>query len=110
SDSAPQHVVHLHDAPPAMAFALVVLAVGSAVAGYAGLGGRFEHFLEPSFSPQLAEVTASGGPETLLMVVSSVVAVAGIAVASVFFLKNTQAADQMAERFDGLHRVLENKY
>ena len=30
---------HLHDAPPAMAIALVALAVGSVVAGYAGLVG-----------------------------------------------------------------------
>ena len=28
---------HLHDAPPAMALALIVLAIGSVVAGYAGL-------------------------------------------------------------------------
>src|SRR6185503_12976675 len=41
---------HLHDAPPAMALALVVLAAGSVAAGYAGLphalGGsnRFEQF------------------------------------------------------------------
>ena len=46
---------HLHDAPPAMALALIVLAVGSVVAGYVGvpaaLGGsnRIEHYLEPSF-------------------------------------------------------------
>ncbi len=31
------HGAHLHDAPPAMALALVVLAIGSVVAGYAGL-------------------------------------------------------------------------
>ena len=39
---------HLHDAPPAMALALIVLAIGSVVAGWVGIGGRFEHFLEPS--------------------------------------------------------------
>ena len=33
--AAPAHH-HLHDAPPAMALALIVLAVGSVVAGYAG--------------------------------------------------------------------------
>jgi NADH-quinone oxidoreductase subunit L len=54
------HEVHLHDAPPAMAIALVVLAVGSAVAGYAGiphaLGGhnQFGVFLEPSFQAPAA--------------------------------------------------------
>ena len=46
---------HLHDAPPSMAIPLIVLAVGSVVAGYVGvphaLGGsnRIERFLEPSF-------------------------------------------------------------
>jgi NADH-quinone oxidoreductase subunit L len=50
-----QAAPHLHDAPAAMAFALIVLAIGSVLAGYAGvphaLGGdnRIEHFLEPAF-------------------------------------------------------------
>ena len=43
-----------------MALALIVLAIGSVVAGYVGLphvlGGsnRFEHFLEPSFGRRTA--------------------------------------------------------
>jgi NADH-quinone oxidoreductase subunit L len=47
---------HLHDAPPAMALALVVLAVGSVLAGYVGvphaIGGanRLEAYLAPSFT------------------------------------------------------------
>src|SRR5262249_38482395 len=46
---------HLHGAPPAMAIALIVLAVGSVLAGMVGvphaLGGsnRIEQFLAPSF-------------------------------------------------------------
>jgi NADH-quinone oxidoreductase subunit L len=46
---------HLHDAPAPMAFALIVLAIGSVLAGLVGvphaLGGsnRIEAFLEPSF-------------------------------------------------------------
>jgi len=45
----------IHDAPPSMAIPLIVLAIGSVVAGYVGvphaLGGsnRIESFLEPSF-------------------------------------------------------------
>ena len=56
--SAPgKHHGHLHDAPPAMAIVLVLLAIGSVFAGYVGfpavLGGsnRIEHFLAPSFEP-----------------------------------------------------------
>ena len=50
------HGGHLHDAPPAMALALIVLAIGSVVAGYVGvpaaLGGHneIEHYLAPSFA------------------------------------------------------------
>jgi NADH-quinone oxidoreductase subunit L len=100
---------HLHDAPPAMAFALIVLAIGSITAGWLGLGGRFEHFLEPSFGVRGAAETVEG-PEAVLMIVSVVVAVAGIAVAAYFFLKNRAAADRVAARFPGVHRVLSNKY
>jgi NADH-quinone oxidoreductase subunit L len=107
---------HLHDAPPAMAFALIVLAIGSVTAGWLGLGGRFERFLEPSFgaraesSAGLQAGLAEGSIETTLMIVSVVVALAGIGLASYFWLKNRAAADRMADRFPGLHRVLEHKY
>jgi NADH-quinone oxidoreductase subunit L len=56
----------LHDAPPAMALALIVLAIGSVVAGFVGvphaIGGnnRLETFLEPSFE---AHAIASTSPE-----------------------------------------------
>jgi NADH-quinone oxidoreductase subunit L len=52
---------HLHDAPPAMALALIVLAIGSVLAGYIGLphalGGsnRLEAYLEPSFAAHAAD-------------------------------------------------------
>ena len=117
--AAPGHALHgshLHDAPPAMALALIVLAIGSAAAGYAGLpavlGGsnRFEHFLEPSFGVLAAEEASGHGPELLLMLVSSAVAAAGIAVAVYFFLQNRRAADAVAERFAGVQRLLLNKY
>jgi NADH-quinone oxidoreductase subunit L len=104
------HPSHLHDAPPAMALALIVLAIGSVLAGYVSLGGRFEHFLEPSFAPQPVEEVADRGLELTLMVVSSLVAVAGIAIAAYFFLKNRRAADRVAEQFAGPRRVLEHKY
>jgi NADH-quinone oxidoreductase subunit L len=101
---------HLHDAPPAMALALVVLAIGSVAAGWIGIGGRFEHFLEPSFGTAVSEVAVEGGPEMTLMIVSVVVALAGICMAAYFFLANRPASNRMAEQFSGVHRVLSNKY
>ena len=104
------HSGRLHDAPPAMALALIVLAVGSVAAGWVGIGARFEHFLEPSFAPQPIAQASEGGVELTLMLVSSVVAVVGIAVAVFFFLANRRAADRVAWLFPRLHRVLSNKY
>ena len=114
------HARHLHDAPLPMAIALVVLAIGSIVAGWVGIGGRFERFLEPSFtvrgpvleagSAGLQAGVVEGSAETTLMIVSVVVALAGIGIAAYFFLKNRAAADKMAERFSGVHTVLANKY
>ena len=107
---------HLHDAPPAMAFALICLAVGSVIAGYAGLpavlGGSdwFGRFLEPSFHVDAAHEAAAGGTEMSLMILSSGVAVAGIGIAMYFFLRRKTAAATMAARFAGLYRVLVNKY
>src|SRR6185503_14624193 len=93
--------VHLHDAPPAMALALIVLAAGSIAAGYAGvphaLGGsnRIERFLEPSVTAVAESGTpaAAGrnepeedhnGIELGLMGVSTLVAFGGIAIATFF--------------------------
>ena len=119
---------HVHDAPPAMAIALVVLAVGSVVAGYVGfphaLGGsnRIERFLAPSFGETASEATVetareaegqqteSASGELALMAVSSAVALAGIAIAAYFFLKRRERANVIADRFAGLRQVLLEKY
>ena len=120
------HGAHLHDAPPAMAIVLIVLAIGSVVAGYIGIphalggGNQIEAFLEPSFHAAGAEAApaeaaaAEHHPETstelALMAVSVLVAVAGIGLATYFFRRKPDAADALATRFSGLHRTLLNKY
>jgi len=72
ADDHAGHGIHgaPHDAPKSMAIPLVVLAIGSAVAGFVGvphaLGGsnRVERFLEPSFElhepTRTAEAAAAG--------------------------------------------------
>jgi NADH-quinone oxidoreductase subunit L len=115
SGAVPAHR-HLHDAPPAMAFVLIVLAIGSVAAGYAGvpsvLGGsdRFAHFLEPSFGVTSADEVVEHGVELTLMLVSVAAAVAGIGIAVYFFLRNRPAAARMADRFAGTRDLLLNKY
>jgi NADH-quinone oxidoreductase subunit L len=136
----PSHHSHLHDAPPPMALALVVLALGSVLAGYIGvpeaLGGHnaLAQWLVPSFSArsvttlatgQVAEAGQAGGAgeasgageagsesglELSLMVVSSIVAITGIALAAFIWLKRREIADRVAAMFPGVYRLLLNKY
>ncbi len=112
-----------HDAPPAMAFVLIVLALGSVLAGYVGvphaLGGQNQlaAWLAPSFAASGAVVgglQVSGGEEAALewslMGVSITVALGGIAIATIIWLTRSEIGASMARRYPGLHRLLLNKY
>jgi NADH-quinone oxidoreductase subunit L len=114
---------HVHDAPPAMAAALVVLAIGSVLAGFVGVphalhgSNRIESFLAPSFeapggAAAHAEPAAHGdtGTELALMGFSTLVALAGIGLATLLFLRRPELADRAATRASGLHTLLLNKY
>jgi NADH-quinone oxidoreductase subunit L len=128
--------LHLHDAPPAMAFALIVLALGSVLAGYIGvphaLGGhnQLATWLAPAFTanPRLGmvqgaetpaeagetEEAAAGGEETALeltlMAASSLIALLGIGIAAFIWLKRREIAAEAARRFAPGYRLLLNKY
>jgi NADH-quinone oxidoreductase subunit L len=135
SHVAPSHLApfssHVHDAPPTMALVLVVLAIGSAIAGYVGvptvLGGenRLGEWLEPSFQAPGETGVAGGlqasGVETeaeaedpalelRLMAISSAIAIAGIALAAFIWLRRRDLAAAISTRFRGLYRLLLNKY
>ncbi len=115
------HHAHLHDAPMAMAIPLVVLAIGSVVAGYlnvpAGLGGSavLEHFLEPSLHVPAMEGAhaavehADHALEIVLMVVSSAIALAGIGLAAFLYLKRTDIPDALVAKFPGVNLFLVRK-
>ena len=112
----------LHDAPPAMAFALIVLAIGSVLAGYIGvphaLGGSnwIETFLHPAFlapgadHAAAAAVHGSAATELMLMGVSIGLAAAGFGIAMYFWLRNPAVADAWSKRFGPVYRTLCNKY
>ncbi|MGH9345964.1 MAG: NADH-quinone oxidoreductase subunit L [Vicinamibacterales bacterium] len=115
--------LHLHDAPPAMALVLLVLAIGSVLAGYIGvphaLGGHnaLQAWLEPAFAPLAAGAGPAGeglhdgtALELTLMAVSSTVAVAGIALAWFLWTKRRDIVDGLSSRFRAVHRLLLNKY
>jgi NADH-quinone oxidoreductase subunit L len=129
-----------HEAPWSMAIPLIVLAIGSVLAGYVGvphaLGGsnRIETFLHPSFEAHAAPAGpgaaapaatppaepahaagaeaahADAGTELMLMAVSSGIAAAGIGLAFFFWVRNRQKAAAIAESFSPIYRLLLNKY
>jgi NADH:ubiquinone oxidoreductase subunit 5 (subunit L)/multisubunit Na+/H+ antiporter MnhA subunit len=51
-----------------------------------------------------------GGLELLMMVVSVVIALIGIGIAYLFYVKNPALPKQFAENFRGLYRLVFNKY
>jgi NADH-quinone oxidoreductase subunit L len=77
-------------------------------------GNRIEHFLAPSFlAPGTIQAAAGAqehhvGLELSLMAVSTVVALAGIALATVLFARRPVQADAAPAGL--LHRLLANKY
>ena len=129
-----------HEAPWSMAIPLILLAIGSVVAGYVGIphalhgSNRIESFLEPSFEAHAAapretvgadpaapaetrpageaagETHADTGTELNLMVFSSVIALIGIGVAAYLWLGKRGTVDAIARSFAPIHRVLLGKY
>jgi NADH-quinone oxidoreductase subunit L len=127
------HGGHLHDAPPAMALALIVLAIGSVAAGWIGIphaiGGHNElhAWLEPAFTvagaaeagagEAAAEAGAAGESEAAheslertLMLFSSAVGLLGIGVAFVIWVKRRDIAEAWARSMAPIHKLLLNKY
>ena len=111
---------HLHDAPLAMAFALVILAIGSVLAGYIGmphaLGGHntLGEWLAPSFTASGAAHDVGGAVDTAtelaLMGVSSAIAVLGIGIAWLLWTRRRDIVDRLSQRLSPVHRLLLNKY
>ena len=128
----------LHDAPPAMAYVLILLAVGSVAAGWVGiphaLGGHNQlgAWLEPSFEaragtgvviaadfqvvpgPTSEEVAAAAEShddlEWTLMVSSTVLAMMGLLVAHGIWVKRRDVAEAWARRLAPVYQLLLNKY
>ncbi|HYN60805.1 MAG TPA: NADH-quinone oxidoreductase subunit L [Rubrivivax sp.] len=96
---------HVHESPWSMSGVLMLLALLSAVGGFFAL----PHFLEPQLP--LPTVHASlHHLEMPLLVLSVVIAFAGLAAAAYVFGGGTLRAEGLQRRFAGLHRWLSGKY
>ena len=106
---------HLHESPPVMLVPLEILAGLAIVGGYVGLphllggGAWFGRFLETSTGAH--EVHLGAGTEVLLMALSVGAALAAIYAAHAVYVKGRgEPARRFAEKFRGLHRIVERKY
>jgi NADH-quinone oxidoreductase subunit L len=133
SDAAHEHA-HNHE-PALMIVPLVILAIGAIGAGY--IGHHLAAFLgqSPSFEKSyelVVRTTASGEVDpamfgshvkvadnvelarhnlhVLMMVLSIIASLLGIALAYAIHLQNRAAADRLAARFAGYVKVLDHKY
>jgi NADH-quinone oxidoreductase subunit L len=112
----PEAKKHLHESPKMMTVPLAILAFFSIVAGYLGLpavvgknANWFASFLEPVIHSG-HEAHLSMGTEWLLILLSVAVAVAGIVIAWVFYIKNTAIPPKLVKKFPGLYKLIYNKY
>jgi NADH-quinone oxidoreductase subunit L len=127
---------HIHESPKIMTVPLMILAVLSVIGGYIGvphvLGGasHIHEFLAPVLGGGaepgkahagisiLSQAWASGGEggghgaaiELLMMVVSVIIALIGIGIAYLFYVKNPGLPKQVAQKWKGLYKLVFNKY
>lgn len=117
---------HLHESPYVMTIPLVFLAIGSLFAGFmAGFPpekGFIHKFLAPVFkgghSEGLKETAHESvefhfGPmdaEQTMMLISIIVAIAGISIAWFLYSKRPEIPKILGDRFSGLYKLLYNKY
>jgi NADH-quinone oxidoreductase subunit L len=127
---------HVHESPKIMTLPLMVLAVLSIIGGYIGvphvLGGanHIHEFLAPVLGGGaepakahagisiLSQAWASGGKgeghaaalELFMMGVSVIIALTGIGIAYLFYVKNPSLPKRTAEKWKGLYKLVFNKY
>jgi NADH-quinone oxidoreductase subunit L len=129
---------HIHESPKVMTIPLMILAFFSLVGGYVGIphilggGNGIEKFLEPVFGGHATPVTAShgggfdlistawasseagsqggGSPELILMALSVLIALFGILMAYIFYLKKPELPERFVSRCRRLYHIVNNKY
>lgn len=102
-----------------MIIPLMVLAVGSIVAGWIGLppwlgGSAFEHWLDPVFEPVLPVAAEahhySHAFEIGMAALSVVIAFVGLFIAYTAYYKKSTLPDRVAAQARGLYNLLSHKY
>ena len=109
---------HAHESPPAMTWPLMILAVCALVVGaYFEVTHGFAHFLAQTPSVAYVErmpplVAHEAGSHTAIAVGSTIVALAGIGLAWLFYLGSKRVVEQTTRLMDlvGLYRLSAGKF
>jgi len=117
-DNVDHHVAHhVHESPPAMAYPLLILGIGSvlvgAVFGFPPDHGLYHRFVEPVFAAAGTKVHAiSLGTTVGLAAVATLIAAVAIwgLARSWYKTGDNPSPARVADRFSGLYALLLNKY
>jgi NADH-quinone oxidoreductase subunit L len=108
---------HVHKNPLSMIVPLVVLAIASLLGGFLGLPGKLgviQNFLEPVFAPanHILGIEEHGLKpiDYVLMFVSLVVAMCGIALAWLMYVRRTDLPAVVGAKLRPLYNVVYNKF
>jgi len=115
----------VHESPRVMTIPLVILGVMSVIGGLAGIskafpllgGSRFlseklniMRFLEPVTGGHHVVGGEAVGLERWMMLVSLIIALLGIYVAYLFYIRSPQLPNRLARRLKGAYNLVLNKY
>jgi len=109
-------VHHVHEAPKSMLIPLVILAIASIFAGYAGvpqvLGGdnRIERFLAPQSHEVTSEPPGTKATEAILMAASTGAALSGLLLAYIFYAAKPELPERLAAKAHAMYSIMVHKY
>src|SRR5947199_6211072 len=111
-----QEVHHLHESPNSMLMPLVILAVCSILAGFAGvppvLGGdnHIQQFLTPAAHEVKSESIGTTAIELILMAVSTGAALAGAGLAYLFYIARPTLPETLSAKAHSMYSIMLNKF
>ena len=105
---------HLHESPYVMTIPLMILAAGAVAIGWVGIptilggGAQFAEFLKPVVGHP--EFHGTHAQEFGVMGLSTTIALSGLVIAAIFYLRKTDIPLRLAHNFSFIYRLLFNKY
>jgi NADH-quinone oxidoreductase subunit L len=123
SRMTPEVAAHVHESPASMTAPLVLLAIGSVLAGWLGTPKiwnlpeafrKFETWLEPAFASAAVEAAKEGehsaSMEWILAGLSVALAIIGISIARWFYHHKPEIPDTLEKKLKPLHNLSYNKW